>query len=56
MQVTCYQRNWNTEVCVAKCPFHWECEREYLKNHDKEDKGDDDKYGDLIEMFGELIG
>lgn len=30
MQVDCYRRNWRTQVCVPKCPFYCECNREFL--------------------------
>lgn len=30
-QVDCYKRNYATDVCVVKCPFRSECDREFEK-------------------------
>lgn len=31
MQVDCYKRNYNTEVCSSKCMFRDECDRAYKR-------------------------
>lgn len=39
MQVDCYKRNYNTEVCSDKCSFRVECDRCYKRemiNYDRQ--------------------
>lgn len=35
MQVDCYKRNWNSDVCIPKCKFYGECLREYWRKRNK---------------------